>query len=75
MALICYQDGFVLVGSVAGQRYWSTLLPQSDVDGAAGTVTSGVWTPDDQHVYLGTSNGSVLVMDIQGNTVGSVKLR
>ena len=69
------QDGFVLVGSVAGQRYWSTLLPPSDIDGDTGSVTSGAWTPDDQHVYLGTSNGSVLVMDISGNTVGSVKLR
>jgi hypothetical protein len=45
-----FQDGFVLVGSVAGQRYWSTLLP-ADVN----NITSGVWTPDDQHVYLGTS--------------------
>ena len=50
MALICYQDGFILVGSVAGQRYWSTLIPP-DVSG----ITSGVWTPDDQHVYLGTT--------------------
>ena len=55
---------------MAGQRYWSTLLPP-DVS----SVTSGVWTPDDQHVYLGTSQGSVLVMDIQGNTVGRVVLR
>ena len=53
MALICYQDGFVLVGSVAGQRYWSTLLPP-DVN----NITSGIWTPDDQHVYLGTSQVS-----------------
>ena len=45
-----FQDGFVLVGSVAGQRYWSTLLPP-DVN----SITSGIWTPDDQHVYLGTS--------------------
>ena len=63
-----------MVGSVAGQRYWSTLLPQSENSGSS-QVTSGVWTPDDQHVYLGTSSGSVLVMDIQGNTVGSVRLR
>ena len=70
MALICYQDGFVLVGSVAGQRYWSTLLPP-DVN----NITSGVWTPDDQHVYLGTSQGDILVMDIHGNTVGKANLR
>ena len=49
MAWLTFQDGFVLVGSVAGQRYWSTLLP--DVN----NITSGVWTPDDQHVYLGTT--------------------
>jgi hypothetical protein len=30
------------VGSVAGQRYWSTMLPP-DV-----SATCGVWTPDDQ---------------------------
>ena len=35
---------------MAGQRYWSTLLPP-DVN----SITSGIWTPDDQHVYLGTS--------------------
>ena len=70
MALICYQDGFVLVGSVAGQRFWSTLLPP-DVN----SITSGVWTPDDQYVYLGTSQGGLLVMDIHGNTVGRVCLR
>ena len=38
------QDGFVLVGSVAGQRYWSTILSQES------TITSGSWTPDDQQV-------------------------
>ena len=59
-----------MVGSVAGQRFWSTLLPP-DVN----SITSGVWTPDDQYVYLGTSQGGLLVMDIQGNTVGRVCLR
>lgn len=38
------QDGFVLVGSVAGQRYWSTFLSQDYV------ITAGTWTPDDQQV-------------------------
>ncbi|KAL1487300.1 hypothetical protein MTO96_008084 [Rhipicephalus appendiculatus] len=42
MALICYRDGFVLVGSVAGQRYWSSTL---HLDRAA--VLCGIWTPDD----------------------------
>ena len=58
------------MGSVAGQRFWSTLLPP-DVN----SITSGVWTPDDQYVYLGTSQGGLLVMDIQGNTVARVNLR
>ncbi|CAB4060498.1 unnamed protein product [Lepeophtheirus salmonis] len=63
MALICYQDGFVLVGSVTGQRYWSTLLPPD-----MNIVTSASWTPDDQQVYLGTSQGGLLILDIEGNT-------
>ncbi len=40
----------MLVGSVAGQRYWSTLLPTDSQ-----TITAATWTPDDQQVYLGTS--------------------
>uniref|UniRef100_A0A1B0D8K8 IFT121/TULP4 N-terminal domain-containing protein n=1 Tax=Phlebotomus papatasi TaxID=29031 RepID=A0A1B0D8K8_PHLPP len=46
MALICYQDGFVLVGSVAGQRYWSSMLNLN------ATITCGIWTPDDQQVFV-----------------------
>ena len=42
----------MLVGSVAGQRYWSTLLPAADTQEM---ITCGTWTPDDQQVYLGTS--------------------
>lgn len=34
----------MLVGSVAGQRYWSTVLNQD------ATITTGTWTPDDQQV-------------------------
>ena len=45
MALICYRDGFVLVGSVAGQRYWSSML---NLDGTS--ITCGIWSPDDQEV-------------------------
>jgi hypothetical protein len=68
MALICYKDGFVLVGSVAGQRYWSTMLPP-DV-----SATCGVWTPDDQQVYIATVYGSLVVMDVHGNPVTRVEL-
>eukprot|EP00095_Tigriopus_kingsejongensis_P002723 maker-scaffold1696_size30952-snap-gene-0.10 protein:Tk02723 transcript:maker-scaffold1696_size30952-snap-gene-0.10-mRNA-1 annotation:"tubby-related protein 4-like isoform x2" len=70
MALICYQDGFVLVGSVAGQRYWSTILPVMSEQ-----VTCGTWTPDDQFVYLGTTQGDILVMDLTGNMVTRVSQR
>ena len=45
MALICYCDGFVLVGSVAGQMYWSSMLNLDQT-----TITCGVWSPDDQQV-------------------------
>jgi hypothetical protein len=38
------QDGFVLVGSVGGQRYWSSMLTLDS------TITCGIWTPDDQQV-------------------------
>ena len=57
------QDGFVLVGSVAGQRYWSTVLGQ-DV-----AITTGTWTPDDTQVYLGTASGSIVVLDVHNGAV------
>ncbi|CAG9817981.1 unnamed protein product [Phaedon cochleariae] len=68
MALICYQDGYVLVGSVAGQRYWSSML---NLDS---TITCGVWTPDDQQVYFGTAGGHIVVMDVHGAMVAQVHL-
>ncbi|KAI4457889.1 tubby-related [Holotrichia oblita] len=68
MALICYQDGFVLVGSVAGQRYWSSML------NLEATITCGIWTPDDQQVYFGTTSGQIIVMDVHGAMVSQVQL-
>jgi len=54
MALICYKDSFVLVGSVAGQRFWSSML---NLEGCL--VTCGIWTPDDQKVM------AILVLLVQ----------
>lgn len=68
MALICYQDGFVLVGSVSGQRYWSSMLNLES------TITCGIWTPDDQQVYFGTSQGQIIVMDVHGAMVSQVQV-
>ncbi|XP_074029104.1 WD40 superfamily protein Tusp isoform X2 [Leptinotarsa decemlineata] len=68
MALICYQDGYVLVGSVAGQRYWSSMLNLES------TITCGIWTPDDQQVYFGTTSGQIIVMDVHGAMVSQVQL-
>ncbi|CAK9808640.1 Tubby-related protein 4 [Anthophora quadrimaculata] len=68
MALICYKDGFVLVGSVAGQRYWSSMLNDK------ATITCGIWTPDDQQVYFGTTAGQLIVMDVHGAMVSEVQL-
>lgn len=41
MTIICYEDGFVLAGSVTGQRYWSTMLnlPQAK-------ISAVTWMPD-----------------------------
>lgn len=69
MALICYQDGFVLVGSVAGQRYWSSTL---NLDRAA--ILCGIWAPDDHQVLFGTSSGQILVSDMHGEVVAQVTL-
>ena len=65
---LLFQDGFVLVGSVAGQRYWSTMLPPEV------TVTCGTWSPDDQLVYIGTGQGGLVVMDVHGNIVNKVSI-
>lgn len=43
-ALISYRDGFVLVGSVSGQRHWSSEINLES------QITCGIWTPDDQQV-------------------------
>ena len=70
MALICYTDGFVLVGSVTGQRYWSSML---NLEGCH--TTCGIWTPDDQHVLFGTSNGNIIVIGVSGNVVTQIPIR
>ena len=64
------------MGSVQGQRFWATILPnetsqqmereldldedEEDDGGAPLRVTCGTWTPDDQQIYLGTDRGSLL---------------
>lgn len=45
-ALIAYRDGFVLVGSVSGQRHWSSEINLES------QITCGIWTPDDQQVNV-----------------------
>ncbi|CAB1420788.1 unnamed protein product [Pleuronectes platessa] len=41
-ALVAYRDGFVLVGSVSGQRHLSSEINLES------QITCGIWTPDDQ---------------------------
>jgi hypothetical protein len=70
MAVICYQDGFVLVGSVSGQRYWSHLY-----DLATFTITTATWTPNDLFLLVGLSNGSIMVIDENGLIVSKHSLK
>lgn len=58
----------MLVGSVAGQRYWSSMLNLDSI------ITCGIWTPDDQQVYFGTAHGQIIVMDVHGAMVSQVQL-
>lgn len=41
MTVICYEDGFILAGSVTGQRYWSTVLNNLQTK-----VSAVAWLPD-----------------------------
>lgn len=70
MAAICYQDGFVLVGSVNGQRFWSHLydLPNT-------TITCATWAPNDVFVLIGLSNGNLMVVDEHGTILTRYQLK
>ncbi|RUS90890.1 hypothetical protein EGW08_001397 [Elysia chlorotica] len=67
MALICYRDGFILVGSVAGQRYWSSMLNLEST-----CITCGLWSPDDSQVMFGTMDGKLIVMSAAGAVISQV---
>lgn len=69
MAVICYKDGFVLVGSVNGQRFWSQLY-----DLASNIITAATWTPNDEFIVFGLSNGSMMVVDDNGAVVSRFSL-
>lgn len=68
-AAICYQDGFVLVGSVNGQRYWSNLYDLSN-----SCINTATWTPNDAFILLGLSNGTLILIDENGNIVNRFTL-
>ncbi|RNA15944.1 tubby-related 4 isoform X1, partial [Brachionus plicatilis] len=68
-AAICYQDGFVLVGSVNGQRYWSNLY-----DLSSASINTATWTPNDAFILLGLSNGTLVLIDENGNIVNRFAL-
>ena len=57
-----------MVGSVAGQRYWSSMLNLEFTH-----ITCGVWTPDDKLVLFGTADGQIIVMDVHGAMITQVR--
>jgi hypothetical protein len=65
MAVITYVDGFVLVGSVNGQRYWSHMYELANK-----SITCATWAPNDTFILLGISDGSVIFLDENGTIVG-----
>lgn len=65
LALICYLDNFVLVGSAAGQRVWSQTYEQR--------ILCGSWMPESVYsrnsVLLGAADGSCWVVGENGTTI------
>ena len=58
-ALICYTDSFILVGSSSCQRHWHSMLNLEDYH-----ITCASWTPNDEQLLLGVSNGNIVVIDL-----------
>jgi len=58
-ALICYTDSFILVGSSTSQRHWHSMLNLDDYH-----ITCASWTPNDEQLLLGVSNGNIVVIDL-----------
>lgn len=38
------------------------------------TISCGIWTPDDQQVYFGTTSGQIIVMDVHGAMVSQIQI-
>nr|KAG5708967.1 hypothetical protein BaRGS_009376 [Batillaria attramentaria] len=67
--LSCQPYAEVKRGSVAGQRYWSSMLNLDNT-----SITCGVWSPDDQQVMFGTTDGQVIVMSSTGAMMSQVTI-
>ena len=63
---IVYEDGAVIVGSVAGHRLWGKDLEFN--------LSSVEWSPDGRTILFGTMKGSVHVFDYVGNYLIPVKI-
>lgn len=61
-ALICYTDSFILVGSSYGERHWHSMLNLEDYH-----ITCASWTPNDDQLLLGLSNGNILRISLPDN--------
>jgi hypothetical protein len=77
-ALIAYTDGYVLVGSVHGQRLWSNYLTVAAFAGTAGVrndetkLLAATWSPDDHFIVVADTAGELIKLDSQVNAYGRV---
>lgn len=61
MALLCYQDGCVLAITVNGQRIWSQPYELANC-----FIKSATWSPNDEFIVFGLSNGNLMIVDEDG---------